>query len=79
MSPDNRLLAFAVDTGGRRIYSIRIKDLVADKLLDDSIDLVTANLAWANDSRTLFYTKQDPNDAALLPDLSPQARRRPWP
>jgi oligopeptidase B len=60
VTPDNRLMAFAVDTGGRRVYTIRFKDLVADKILDDSIASVTANLAWANDNRTLFYTKQDP-------------------
>jgi oligopeptidase B len=60
VSPDNRFLAFAVDTGGRHFYTIRVKDLTADKLLEGAIADVTSNLAWANDSRTLFYTKQDP-------------------
>ena len=32
----------------------------ADKVLDDTIADVTSNLAWANDSQTLFYTRQDP-------------------
>jgi oligopeptidase B len=58
VSPDNRLLAFSVDTGGRRFYTIRVKDLVTGRLLDDTITHVTPNLAWANDNRTLFYTKQ---------------------
>jgi oligopeptidase B len=61
VSPDNRLVAYAVDTGGRRFHTIRFKDLSAGKSLDDAIADVTDNLAWANDSRTLFYTKQDPN------------------
>ncbi len=61
VSPDNRLLAFGMDTGGRLFYTIRIKDLATGKLLDDTIADVTSNVAWANDSRTLFYTKQDPN------------------
>ena len=61
VSPDNRLLAYGVDTGGRRFYTIRVKDLATGKLLEDTIADVTSNLAWANDSRTLFYTKQDPN------------------
>src|SRR5262249_55603160 len=61
VSPDNRLVAYGVDTGGRRIYTIHVKDIATDGLLDDTIPDVTANLAWANDSRTLFYTKQDPN------------------
>ena len=61
VSPDNNLIAYGVDTGGRRFYTIRIKDLSTGKLLDDVIADVSGNLAWANDSRTLFYTKQDPN------------------
>jgi oligopeptidase B len=60
-SPDNRLIAYGVDTGGRRFYTIRVKDLTTDKLLEDTIPDVTPNMAWANDSRTLFYAKQDPN------------------
>ena len=50
-----------MDTGGRLFYTIRIKELATGKLLDDTIADVTSNVAWANDSRTLFYTKQDPN------------------
>ena len=61
VSPNNRLLAYGVDTGGRLFYTIRVKDLSTGKLLDDAIADVTGNLAWANDSQTLFYTKQDPN------------------
>ncbi len=55
-SPDHRLLAYAVDTVGRRLYTIRIKDLMTGQLLPDVIADVTGNLAWANDNRTLFYT-----------------------
>ena len=60
VSPDNRLFAYGVDTGGRLFYTIRVKDLTTGKMLDDTIADVTGNLAWANDSQTLFYTKQDP-------------------
>jgi oligopeptidase B len=60
VSPDNRLIAFAVDTGGRRFFTIRIKDLATGTVLADTITDITGNMAWANDSRTLFYTKQDP-------------------
>lgn len=65
VSPDNRLLAFAIDTGGRLFYTIRVKDLSDGKMLDDTIVDVTGNLAWASDNRTLFYTKQDPNTLRL--------------
>ena len=60
VSPDGRLLAFGTDTQGRRIYTIRIKDLGTGEMLPDEIPEMTANVAWAADSRTLFYTRQDP-------------------
>ena len=31
------------------------------ELLDDVLEHVTGNLAWANDNATLFYGKQDPD------------------
>ena len=60
VSPDGAVLAFAADTTGRRIYTIHFKDLATGAMLPDEIPAVTGNLAWANDSRTLFYAKQDP-------------------
>ena len=54
------ILAYAVDTQGRRIYTIWFKDLGSGESLPDMIPEVTGNLAWANDDRTLFYSKQDP-------------------
>ncbi len=60
VSPDHRLLAFASDQVGRRIYTLQFKDLSSGKMLDDAIPGATANTAWANDNSTIFYTKQDP-------------------
>jgi oligopeptidase B len=59
-SPDHHLLAFAVDTVGRRINTIRFKDLRTGLFLDDKIESVTPDFVWAADSNTLFYVKQDP-------------------
>ena len=59
VTEDERLLAYAADTQGRRFYSVRFKDLETGELLTDRIDSITPNIAWANDNRTLFYTKQD--------------------
>ena len=56
----NRLAAFAIDTVGRRIYSLRVKDLASGEILDEEIKSVTGNYTWAEDGATLFYTKQDP-------------------
>lgn len=55
------LLAYAFDTQGRRVCTVRFKNLATGELLDDVLERVTGNVAWANDNRTLFYSKQDPN------------------
>ena len=60
VSPDQYLIAYAIDVEGRRIHTIRIKDLRTGKTLVDELTGVTSNLVWANDSRTLFYASQDP-------------------
>ena len=60
ISADETILAFSVDTVGRRFYDIHFKDLTTGKLLEDTIASVTGDHAWANDNRTLFYSRQDP-------------------
>lgn len=57
---NHRYLAYGIDYQGRRIYSIRIKNLKTGELLEDEIPEVTGNMVWANDHKTLFYSKQDP-------------------
>ena len=60
VSPDNRLAAFGVDTVSRRQYYIQVKDLQTGELFADKIDNTTGTAVWANDNKTLFYTKKDP-------------------
>jgi len=60
VSPDTRLLAWALDTVGRRKYTIFFHNLETGEVMSDVISEVTGNLTWANDNRTLFYAKQDP-------------------
>ena len=60
-SPDGRLLAYAIDVEGRRIHTIRVRELSGGALLDDELTGVTSNLVWANDNRTIFYTRQHPD------------------
>jgi oligopeptidase B len=60
VSSGRNLLAYAADTVGRRIYTIHFKDLTTGENLPDTIPQVTGNLVWANDNKTIFYTKQDP-------------------
>ena len=59
VSEDNRILAYAVDTVSRRIYTVYFKDLITGQLLGDKITNTSANIAWANDNQTLFYATKD--------------------
>jgi oligopeptidase B len=63
VSPDNRILAFGIDSVGRRKYSLRFKDLETGQLLPDIITETTGYVAWVNDSKTVYYTVQ--NDVTL--------------
>ncbi|MDY0779301.1 S9 family peptidase [Tenacibaculum sp. IB213877] len=60
VSEDNKLAAFATDTVSRRQYFIRIKNLETGKIYKDIIENTTGGSVWANDNKTLFYTKKDP-------------------
>jgi oligopeptidase B len=60
VSQDNRLLAYADDSSGRRQYTIRFKNLDTGELYPDAIPGVSANLVWADDNQTLFYIENDP-------------------
>lgn len=59
ISPDHRMLAFAVDTVGRRIYEIRFRDLQTGEFLKDRIEVTTGSMTWAKDNKTLFFVRQD--------------------
>ncbi|MEE9166536.1 MAG: S9 family peptidase [Candidatus Neomarinimicrobiota bacterium] len=59
VSSGQNILAFAVDTIGRRKYTIHFKNLDNGEAYGDVITEVSGNLAWANDNKTLFYAKQD--------------------
>lgn len=59
VSPDNQWAAFGVDTLSRRKYTIYIKNLVTGEILEDAIPLTTGSSTWANDNKTLFYTRKD--------------------
>jgi len=60
VSSGQNLIAYGVDTVGRRFYTIYIKNLTTGELLKETIADVTGNIAWANDNRTFFYARQHP-------------------
>jgi len=59
-SPSGRYVAFAVDTVGRRFYTLRVLDTASGETLPDRIENVTDEVVWANDDTTLFFARQDP-------------------
>lgn len=59
ISPDNKLAAFSVDTVSRRKYTLQVKNLETGEVLADKIDNTAGNSVWADDNKTLFYSKQD--------------------
>ncbi len=59
VSPDNRMLAFAVDYTGRNLFKMYFKDLSDGRILADSFD-VAGSFYWANDSKTVLYDTKDP-------------------
>jgi oligopeptidase B len=65
VSPDHRYLAYSVDTSGGEEFTLFVKDLTTGELLPERLTGTSHRAAWANDSRTLFYTVLD-------------GSRRPW-
>src|SRR5258708_38292522 len=59
VSSGEDLLAFAADTTGGRVSSIRFKNLRTGEMLSDVVPRSIGGIAWAEDNRTLFYTKPD--------------------
>lgn len=60
ISPGQDILAYAIDTQGRRIYSIGFKNLTTGKTVGEILPSATGNMEWGNDNRTLLYARQDP-------------------
>jgi oligopeptidase B len=58
VSDDGRLLAYSTDDTGFRQYTLFVKDLTTERLLDTRA-LRTGSAAWAADNETLFYTVED--------------------
>ncbi|MDX9770171.1 MAG: S9 family peptidase [Tenuifilaceae bacterium] len=56
VSPNNKIVAFGVDTVSRRQYTIYFKNLETGELLNSKIPNTTGGIAWANDNTTVFYT-----------------------
>ena len=59
VSPNNKILAFAVDTVSRRKYEIRFRNLTTGKMQNDNIPNTAYGMMFADDSRTFFYVGKE--------------------
>ena len=57
-SPNNQILAVSEDFVGRRKYEIRFR--ANGKFLKDVLTETSGSVVWANDNKTVYYTKKDP-------------------
>jgi oligopeptidase B len=59
VSPDGRLLAYAYDTDGDEVYTLRFRDIATGSDLPDIVDRASETGAWSSDSSVFFYTVHD--------------------
>ncbi|MEY2924244.1 MAG: hypothetical protein RLZZ337_792 [Bacteroidota bacterium] len=59
ISPNNQLMIFGEDTVSRRIYTLKMKDLTTNEILDFEINGTTGGASWATDNQTIFFTEKD--------------------
>ncbi|MEM7162079.1 MAG: S9 family peptidase [Bacteroidota bacterium] len=59
VSPDNKWLAYGVDTLSRRIYTLFFKNLETGEILENTVPNTTGGCTWAKDNETVFYAIKD--------------------
>ncbi len=59
-SPNNEFLAVCEDFIGRRKYQITFRSNNTGSYLKDKITDTDGTLVWANDNKTVFYVRKDP-------------------
>ncbi len=58
-SPDENMLAYAIDFSGKELHELRFRDLGTGEDLDDVIESVYYGGAWSADCKTFFYVRPD--------------------
>lgn len=59
-SPGHQIAALVMDTVGRRFYTIKFKDIGSGNMLPGEIGNTSGNMVWTEDSKAVYYTRQDP-------------------
>jgi oligopeptidase B len=60
VSPDNKLLAYGVDTVSRNEFTLYVKNLETGETYKDAISRTQGDAVWAADNKTIFYTAKNP-------------------
>ena len=60
VSPDNRHVVFAVDFTGGRNFQVFVRTIATGETIDQGIDNTSSDLAFAADSNTIFYVRNEP-------------------
>ncbi|MBR0552426.1 S9 family peptidase [Stakelama marina] len=55
VSPDGKLMAYAVDVDGSERFEARVKNLETGEMLDDVIPGTLSDLVWTSDSKGFLY------------------------
>ena len=58
-SPDQYMLAYAIDYTGKELHQLRFRDVRTGEDLDDQLEGVYYGSAWSADSKTFFYVRPD--------------------
>ncbi len=59
ISPNNKIMAYSVDTISRRLYTVHFKNLETGKKNTHTISNTSGGVSWANDNKTLFYNQKN--------------------
>ncbi len=59
LSPDQKMLAYTLDTTGSEYYSLHIKNIGNGQPLGDSLTQIDNSMEWGNDGKTVFYLTMD--------------------
>ena len=59
ISPNNKIMAYSVDTLSRRLYTVHFKNLDTGKKNTHTISNTSGGVSWANDNMTLFYNQKN--------------------
>ena len=59
ISPNDKIMAYSVDTLSRRIYTIYFMDLETREVHKKNINNTSGSITWANDSETIFYNTRN--------------------